>query len=85
MNPILAPGPVASWDSAGVEQPDLIFGGTGYMLYYDGFSKSGVASIGLARPPQGFLVPEFPPISFPTLVLLSLAIPSIYLRGKRQR
>jgi len=56
-NPLLDLGDPGSWDSAGVEQPCAVIG-YGYMLYYDGFSSEGT-SIGLARAPQGFSIPEF--------------------------
>jgi len=64
-NLLLDLGSPGSWDSAGVEQPCVVIG-YGYMLYYDGFSSVG-ASIGLARGPQGFILPEF---STPTASLL---------------
>ena len=64
-NLLLDLGSPGSWDSAGVEQPCVVIG-YGYMLYYDGFSAVG-ASIGLARAPQGFSIPEF---SIPTESLL---------------
>jgi len=67
MNPILSPGPPGSWDSAGVEQPSVIVGGNGFMLYYDGFSQNTAGRIGLAIGPHSFVIPEF---SAPTLDLL---------------
>lgn len=85
MNPILGPGPAQSWDSAGVEQPNLILGAVNaFLLYYDGFSKSGATSIGLAQPPQGFLVPEYPDAIFPILVIGTLALVAAFARYKRR-
>ncbi len=59
-NPILQPDPPGSWDSAGVEQPSVVQGGSGYMLFYDGYSISQGQRIGLALSPQGFAAAEFP-------------------------
>jgi len=71
---LLGLGGPESWDSAGVEQPCVVIG-YGYMLYYDGFSSVG-GSIGLARAPQGFSVPEFPavPVGFLLIMMVSAAI-----------
>jgi len=59
-NPILIPGPPGSWDSSGVEQPSVVQGGSGYMLFYDGYSNLQGQRIGLALAPEGFTVAEFP-------------------------
>jgi hypothetical protein len=71
--PLLDLGDPGSWDSKGVEQPCAVIG-YGFMLYYDGFSTVG-ASIGLARPLQGFSIPEFPvqPTGF-LLVMMVCAV-----------
>ena len=66
-NPILTPGPPDSWDSAGVEQPSVVQGGSGYMLFYDGYSSLQGQRIGLALAPEGFTIAEF---STPTTELL---------------
>ena len=70
-NPILSWGSAGSWDSAGVEQPDVIFGVNGYALYFDGFSESSHAQIGLALAPQNFNVPELP---IPQIALFTAAL-----------
>lgn len=73
LNPILSPGPQDSWDSAGVEQPNVVLGADGYSLYYDGLSKNTGGRIGLAQAPQSpqvFPIPEFPYMS----VLLGVAV-----------
>lgn len=77
LNPILSPGPSGSWDSAGVEQPNVVVV-IGYMLYYDGFSNTTRTAIGLARAPEGFAISEFPET---TLILLLgfLVISATYL------
>ena len=71
LNPILGPGMPGSWDSAGVEQPSAIVGGSGFMLYYDGFSPNTGGRIGVAIGPHNFVIPEF---SAPTLNLLFGAV-----------
>ena len=60
LTPVLSPGPLGGWDSAGVEQPDVVNGANGYMMYYDGFNKTSSPNIGLAFAPQNFNVPELP-------------------------
>jgi len=60
LTPVLSPGPPGSWDSAGVEQPDVVNGANGYMMYYDGFNETSPPNIGLALAPQNFNVPELP-------------------------
>jgi len=82
MNPILSAGTPGSWDSAGVEQPCVIVGGQGFMLYYDGFSPNAGERIGLAIGPQGFVVPEF---SAPTVNLLIIAAISTTYFAKLKR
>lgn len=59
-NPILGPDSPGSWDSAGVEQPSVVVGQSGLLLYYDGFSNTEGARIGLATGPQSIAVPELP-------------------------
>jgi len=66
--PILGPGAPGSWDSAGVEQPDVIMTGNGLMMYYDGFSNTTAARIGLAFGSQNFEILAFPPPSFDTAI-----------------
>jgi hypothetical protein len=58
-NPVLSPSPSGSWDSAGVENPNVIAGQLGFMLFYDGIGETSTGSIGFAQPPTGFEVPEF--------------------------
>lgn len=61
-NPIISPS-VGAWDSAGVEQPDVIVGAKSVMMFYDGISDTSAGRIGLAfaqQGPQVFPVPEFP-------------------------
>ncbi len=79
MNPILSPGPAGTWDSAGVEQPGIVLE-NGFAVYYDGFTKNTVGSIGLARAPQGFPIPEFPLAAFPFVILGAVACAVVYLR-----
>ena len=69
-NLLLDVGKPGSWDSAGVEQPCVLIG-YGYTLYYDGFSSVG-GSIGIARAPQDFNIPEFP--NLPVGVLLGTMV-----------
>jgi len=59
-NPVLGPGSSANWDSAGVEQPNVVLYRNSYLLYYDGFSKDTGGRIGLAQNPRSIAVPEFP-------------------------
>jgi len=58
-NPVLSPGPSGSWDSAGVDNPNVITGELGFMLFYDGIGEKVAGSIGFAQPPMGFEIPEF--------------------------
>jgi len=74
-----APG---TWDSAGVEQPCAVIG-NGYLLYYDGFSSVG-GSIGLARAPQGFNIPEFPVLPAGLLLVMTVCAAICLLHGKRR-
>ncbi len=78
-NPILSPGIQGAWDSAGVEQPGVVYGPNGfYGVYYDGFSVNAGGRIGLARAPEGFPIPEFPIQENPSLILvLAIAVCSI--------
>ncbi len=63
MNPILSPGGQGAWDSAGLEQPDVVLGASGYLLYYNGLAENAGGRIGLAQAPQVVPIPEFPYIS----------------------
>jgi predicted GH43/DUF377 family glycosyl hydrolase len=84
-NPVLEPGPVGTWDSAGVEQPSVIQVGKNFMLFYDGYSKFQGQRIGLALSPQGFALPEFPAPGLEILIGL-IACSIVYVsRGRRQR
>jgi predicted GH43/DUF377 family glycosyl hydrolase len=82
-NPILTFGASGSWDSAGVEQSDVVIGVNGFMLYYDGFNPASPPRIGLAQAPQNFTVPEtaMPQLGFLLAVLLSAAV--CYAHRKR--
>lgn len=79
MNPILSPGPAGTWDSAAVEQTGVV-PENGFVLYYDGFTKNTGGSIGLARAPQGFPIPEFPLVAFPSVILGVITCAVICLR-----
>jgi len=64
-NPILSQGPSGAWDSYdSLDNQGVVLVGTSVMLYYsadqvvDG--KMVSYKIGLARPPEGFAVPEMP-------------------------
>jgi predicted GH43/DUF377 family glycosyl hydrolase len=73
LNPILNPGADGSWDSAGVEQPNVVVGPSGYFLFYDGLSQNEGGRIVLAQAPQSpqvVPIPEFPYLT----VLLGVAI-----------
>jgi len=80
-NPILTPGSQGSWDMAGVEQPSVVVG-NGFMLYYDGTSGSASTRIGLARAPQGFTIPEFPPPA--SILILGVSILAVACLTRRQ-
>ena len=58
-NPILEPGTPGTWDANGVEEPAIVETKTGLLVYYDGITEKG-NRIGVAQPPQGFAIPEFP-------------------------
>jgi len=81
-SPLLDLGDPGSWDSAGVEQPCVIIG-YGYMLYYDGFSSVG-SSIGLARAPQGFSIPEFPVLPAALLLVMTIVCATICLLHRKR-
>ena len=54
--PVLTPGPSGSWDSSVVFSPDVVWNGTGFMMYYVGDGSSSLASfrqIGVAFSPDG--------------------------------
>ena len=80
-NPILNLGAPGSWDSGGVEQPNVVIG-YGYMLYYDGFSNTG-GRIGLAMAPQGFSIAEFP-VPATSLLLVAVVLVTVYLISRRR-
>jgi hypothetical protein len=73
-NPVLSPGVSGSWDSAGVEQPNVIVDGTRYLLYYDGFSNVAGGRIGLAQSVRTIAVPEFPVSPIYADILLGLVL-----------
>ncbi len=74
LNPILGPGVPGGWDSAGVEQPSVIVGGDGFMLYYDGFSQNTGGRIGLAIGPHNFVIPEFSALDLLYGVVISTTV-----------
>jgi hypothetical protein len=82
-NPILTPGTSESWDSAGVEQPNVIQYGGSYVLYYDGFGKDSGGKIGLARSPPALALPEFPisAINLALGIITSSAL--IFIRNRK--
>jgi predicted GH43/DUF377 family glycosyl hydrolase len=76
LNPILSPGGQGTWDSAGVEQPNVVLGAKGYLLYYDGLAENAGGRIGLAQAPQSpqvLPIPEFPYMSLPLGVTVCAA------------
>jgi hypothetical protein len=83
-NPILFAGQASSWDSAGVEQPSVVQGPSGYMLFYDGYSSLQGQRIGLALAPQGFAIAEFPMPSAELLLGL-ITCSALYMGCYRQR
>lgn len=87
VNPILSPGIPGTWDSAGVEQPTVVYGpNLFYGIYYDGFSINAGGRIGLAQAPQGFPIPEFPINETPSLILvLGAAVCAIVYIHKFQK
>jgi len=82
--PVLTPGP-SNWDAAGVEQPDVLPGPNGYLMYYDGFgfNQTSPPSIGLAFAPQSFRVPELQVPQIGLLVAI-LACGTVYLVRRRR-
>jgi len=52
-NPVLAPGPDGSWDSASIYSPSVIEDGGAYELWYYAYDDNGRVSIGHARSPNG--------------------------------
>jgi predicted GH43/DUF377 family glycosyl hydrolase len=84
-DPILSPGPLGTWDSAGAEQPGITIA-IGYMLYYDGYSNTTRAGIGLAHAPQGFAIPEFPEATTALVAcLLSIAVTCFLTRPRSRK
>lgn len=83
-NPILNPGASGSWDSGGVENPRIIFSNNGFMLYYDGIEQNVGNSIGLALPPQGFQIPEFPAGAFAFIFGFMLLVTVLVVRPNRR-
>jgi predicted GH43/DUF377 family glycosyl hydrolase len=85
-SPLLSPGGAGSWDSQGVEQPDVVAFGSGFLLYYDGFSESTGGRIGVASGPLGTPIPEFPYLSFNLLLGITIcgALASIATMKRRQ-
>jgi len=75
-NPVLGPGSPGSWDSAGVEQPNAVSDGNGYLLYYDGFGTNTGGRIGVAQNSRLITVPEFPlsPYGFLSALVLCAAL-----------
>jgi predicted GH43/DUF377 family glycosyl hydrolase len=82
-NPILTVGLSGSWDSAGVEHPDVVKGANGYLMYYDGFNAASGARIGLAYPPENFTVPELVVPQVGLLIVLLVCVTACYGRRKR--
>jgi hypothetical protein len=80
-NPILTPGVPGSWDSRGVQDPDIV-PSNGYSLYYDGSGENVGQMIGLAQAPQGFQVPEFP-LQTTGLLVGVLALVTTFLKIKK--
>jgi len=80
INPVLGPGGSGSWDSAGVEQPNVILYGNSYLLYYDGFSTAAGGRIGLAQNSGSVAVPEFPVSPDALLSGLVLCITLCFIR-----
>jgi predicted GH43/DUF377 family glycosyl hydrolase len=83
-NPILSPTGAGAWDSAGVEQPNVLAGGNGALLYYDGLSSSSGGRIGMAQPPPGpviFPIPEFPYLN---LLLTAATCATVLLMRRRK-
>jgi predicted GH43/DUF377 family glycosyl hydrolase len=87
LNPVLSPGSFGAWDSAGVEHPNVVLGGMGYMLYYDGLGDNAGGRIGLAQTPgnpQVVPVPEFPYVSLLLGVTVCVEFSLLRLRKKSE-
>jgi len=87
-NPILPQGPSGAWDSYdSVDNQGVVQVGTSVMLYYsadqvvDG--KLISYKIGLARPPEGFVVPELPPTAFGFVLGALLLGATLIVRRRR--
>jgi hypothetical protein len=80
--PVLISGPKGAWDSAGVEQPDVVLGASGYLLYYDGLAENAGGRIGLTQAPQVVPIPEFPYISLLLGVTVCAALCALRLQKK---
>ena len=81
-DPILSPGSMEGWDSAGVEQAAPVINQNSVRLYYDGLGAFTGGRIGLAQSPQGFAIPEFP---YPSMILIiGLAAYATALSRKRR-
>jgi predicted GH43/DUF377 family glycosyl hydrolase len=83
-NPILVPGSVGSWDSRGVENPDVVVVAGRFMLYYDGYGENSVQRIGVAESPAAFTIPEFPTIPL-GLLMVSVGVTSVLSAFERTR
>ncbi len=81
-NPVLVPGGSGSWDSAGVEQPNVVLYGNSYLLYYDGFSNDAGGRIGLAQNSRSIAVPEFPVSPYELLSGLVLCVALCFIRRR---
>jgi len=81
--PVLSPGPMGSWNSAGVEQADVVNGVNGYMMYYDGFNATSSPNIGLAFAPENFNVPELPVPQMGLLVAVIACVTFCFARRRR--
>ena len=60
--------------SVGVENPNIIIGNLGFMLFHDGIGEAIAGSIGLTQPPMGFQIPEFTPSLLGVLVGVTLLV-----------
>jgi predicted GH43/DUF377 family glycosyl hydrolase len=52
-SPVLSPGPSGSWDGGLVFSPDVVWNGTGYLMYYVGDATSPTRNIGVAFSSDG--------------------------------
>lgn len=87
-NPVLSQGPAGSWDSYdSVDNQGVVLVGSTVMLYYsaDQVADGKLVSykIGLARPPEGFVIPEIPPQAFS--LLLGALVFAVALIVRRRR